>query len=34
MKFDESKDPHNIDSIQMLKNAGLDFEKHAKNGID
>lgn len=34
MKFDQTKDPQNTDSIQMLKNAGLDFEKHAKNGID
>ena len=34
MRFDECSEVHNPDSIRMLKSAGLDFEKHRKDGID
>jgi CCR4-NOT transcription complex subunit 7/8 len=34
LKFDEREDAHNPESIEMLKKAGLDFDKHAKFGID
>lgn len=33
MHFDLSLDKHNSESIDMLKKAGLDFDKHAKIGI-
>lgn len=33
MHFDEKVDKHNLESIQMLKEAGLDFNKHASQGI-
>jgi CCR4-NOT transcription complex subunit 7/8 len=34
MHFDLQVDKHNTESIEMLKKAGLDFEKHAKDGIN
>lgn len=34
MRFDESSEVHNPDSIRMLKNAGLNFDRHRKDGID
>ena len=34
MRFDESSEVHNPDSIDMLKSAGLDFKRHRNDGID
>ena len=34
MHFDVLNDVHKPDSIQLLKDAGLDFQKHAKMGIN
>jgi len=34
MKFDLETDTYSSDSIQLLKNSGFDFEKHAQDGID
>jgi CCR4-NOT transcription complex subunit 7/8 len=33
-QFDLQNDMYNESSIQLLKNAGVDFEKHATQGID
>mmetsp|Transcript_37511 Transcript_37511/g.96844 ORF Transcript_37511/g.96844 Transcript_37511/m.96844 type:complete len:207 (+) Transcript_37511:435-1055(+) len=32
--FDLAKDYHNENSIELLKNAGLNFDRHSKEGID
>lgn len=34
MKFDLEKEKHSMESINLLTNSGLDFKKHAKDGID
>lgn len=34
MKFDLDKEKHSLESINLLTNSGLDFKKHAKDGID
>eukprot|EP01016_Furgasonia_blochmanni_P020694 TRINITY_DN2310_c0_g2_i1.p1 TRINITY_DN2310_c0_g2~~TRINITY_DN2310_c0_g2_i1.p1 ORF type:complete len:305 (+),score=63.66 TRINITY_DN2310_c0_g2_i1:176-1090(+) len=33
-KFDLSKDPHNKDSINLLKDSGLNFDRHRSHGIN
>ena len=33
-KYDMEKDKYNKDSIKILKQAGINFEKHKSNGID
>ena len=34
MHFDLNVDKHNTESIEMLRKAGLDFDKHAQDGIN
>ena len=33
IKFDQDKDEHSVDSLNMLKNAGIDFDKLRTRGI-